>query len=49
MTPGNVRQGGSESTAIMIDDVTPDEFAKFLWVFYNPYATRFCMTTRVLT
>lgn len=34
--PSGARPGSSESTAIMVDDVTPDEFAKFLWVFYNP-------------
>lgn len=35
-SPGELRQGGSESSAIILHDVTPDDFAKFLWVFYNP-------------
>lgn len=32
---GKHRKGSSESSAIKIHDATPDEFAKFLWVFYN--------------
>jgi len=32
---GKPRKGSSESSAIHIRDATPDEFAKFLWVFYN--------------
>ncbi len=33
--PGKKRKGSEESCAIQISDTTPDEFAKFLWVFYN--------------
>lgn len=32
---GKPRKGSSESSAIHIRDATPEEFAKFLWVFYN--------------
>ncbi|KAG7449819.1 uncharacterized protein BT62DRAFT_886109, partial [Guyanagaster necrorhizus] len=35
-SPGEERQGTSEGTAIVLDHVTPAEFARFLWVFYNP-------------
>ncbi|KAF5354944.1 hypothetical protein D9756_005645 [Leucocoprinus leucothites] len=35
-SPGNKRPGASESSAILLDDVKVDEFARFLWVFYNP-------------
>ena len=33
--PGKQRKGAEESSAIQIRDATPEEFAKFLWVFYN--------------
>ncbi|PFH46570.1 hypothetical protein AMATHDRAFT_199284, partial [Amanita thiersii Skay4041] len=36
VSPGSSVQGSSESTAIILDNVKPHEFAKFLWVFYNP-------------
>jgi hypothetical protein len=32
---GKPRKGSSEGSAIHIRDATPEEFAKFLWVFYN--------------
>ncbi|KAK0195859.1 hypothetical protein F5146DRAFT_1027410 [Armillaria mellea] len=35
-SPGEERQGTSEGTAIVLEHVTPAEFARFLWVFYNP-------------
>ncbi|KAJ4483889.1 hypothetical protein J3R30DRAFT_3285271, partial [Lentinula aciculospora] len=35
-SPGAIRQGTSESTAIVLDNVKASNFAKFLWVFYNP-------------
>ncbi|KAF5355462.1 hypothetical protein D9758_006328 [Tetrapyrgos nigripes] len=34
--PGAPRQGASITTAIILDDVRSADFAKFLWVFYNP-------------
>ncbi|KAF8891867.1 hypothetical protein BD779DRAFT_153775 [Infundibulicybe gibba] len=34
--PGGTRQGSSESSAIVLDSVRSADFAKFLWVFYNP-------------
>ncbi|KIY71565.1 hypothetical protein CYLTODRAFT_345745 [Cylindrobasidium torrendii FP15055 ss-10] len=35
-SPGETRRGSSEGNAIILKDVTHREFAKFLWVFYNP-------------
>lgn len=35
-SPGQQPQGTADSNAILLDDVTPEHFAKFLWVFYNP-------------
>ncbi|KAG5652750.1 hypothetical protein H0H81_003837 [Sphagnurus paluster] len=35
-SPGAARQGSTEGTAIVLDDLRSDDFAKFLWVFYNP-------------
>jgi hypothetical protein len=35
-SPGSTRQGTNESNAIALDDVGAHEFARFLWVFYNP-------------
>ncbi|KAF5354948.1 hypothetical protein D9756_005643 [Leucocoprinus leucothites] len=34
--PGSTRPGTNESNAILLDDVRVHEFARFLWVFYNP-------------
>ena len=36
-SPGAQRMGNAESTAIILDGLKPAEFARFLWVFYNPY------------
>jgi len=33
---GKQRKGSSESNAIHIRDASPEEFANFLWVIYNP-------------
>ncbi|CAA7260385.1 unnamed protein product [Cyclocybe aegerita] len=35
-SPGVVPQGSNDSNAIILEGITPVEFAKFLWVFYNP-------------
>jgi len=35
-SPGLQPQGTADSNAILLEDVTADHFAKFLWVFYNP-------------
>ncbi|KAF8698383.1 hypothetical protein AX14_001169 [Amanita brunnescens Koide BX004] len=35
-SPGSQKMGNSESTAIILDGLKPAEFARFLWVFYNP-------------
>ncbi|KAF9479073.1 hypothetical protein BDN70DRAFT_807554 [Pholiota conissans] len=35
-TPGTPLRGSSDANAILLDAVTAEEFAKFLWVFYNP-------------
>ncbi|KAG6887491.1 hypothetical protein C0995_014908 [Termitomyces sp. Mi166 len=34
-SPGAVARGSTEGTAIILEE-RPDDFAKFLWVFYNP-------------
>ncbi|KAK0486259.1 hypothetical protein IW261DRAFT_789053 [Armillaria novae-zelandiae] len=44
-SPGEERQGTSEGTAIVLDLVTPAEFARFLWVFYNPSVVQ-CVFSR---
>ncbi|KAF4563170.1 hypothetical protein EYR40_007117 [Pleurotus pulmonarius] len=35
-SPGAARSGTSDSTAIVLEDVRSIDFARFLWVFYNP-------------
>ncbi|KAF8911665.1 hypothetical protein CPB84DRAFT_1671992 [Gymnopilus junonius] len=35
-SPGAKPQGSDDSNAIILEDLTPAEFARFLWVFYNP-------------
>ncbi|KAM6502791.1 hypothetical protein JOM56_002768 [Amanita muscaria] len=35
-SPGMPKPGTSESTAIILTDLRPAEFSRFLWVFYNP-------------
>ena len=35
-SPGKEPQGTSDSNAILLEDVSADHFATFLWVFYNP-------------
>ncbi|KAF8910792.1 hypothetical protein CPB85DRAFT_1194044, partial [Mucidula mucida] len=35
-SPGESRRGTSEGNAVVLDGVSSQEFAKFLWVFYNP-------------
>lgn len=35
-SPGATRQGSTESNAIVLENVRSADFAKFLWVFYNP-------------
>ncbi|KIM36775.1 hypothetical protein M413DRAFT_448908 [Hebeloma cylindrosporum] len=34
-SPGAKLLGSDDSTAIKLNDLSPEEFAKFLWVFYN--------------
>ena len=29
--------GSSEANPLVLDDATSEAFARFLWVFYNPY------------
>jgi len=35
-SPGSQPQGSSDSNAVILEDLTPAQFARFLWVFYNP-------------
>lgn len=34
--PGQVLPGSSEDYPLVLEGATPDAFACFLWVFYNP-------------
>ncbi|KAK0454520.1 hypothetical protein EV421DRAFT_421036 [Armillaria borealis] len=34
--PGDKPAGSSVGTAFVLEDVTANEFSKFLWIFYNP-------------
>lgn len=34
-TAGHLREG-SQSNPIVVPDILPEDFATFLWVFYNP-------------
>ncbi|KAJ8481602.1 hypothetical protein ONZ45_g15266 [Pleurotus djamor] len=43
-SPGKQRQGESDSTAILLPDVTADDLEKFLWVFYNPKHSLYAAT-----
>ena len=36
ISPGREKEGTSDSNAIRLKNVTPEEFAQFLWVFYDP-------------
>ena len=36
VSPGAQSQGSDASTAIILDELSAEDFAKFLWVFYNP-------------
>ncbi|KAM6502777.1 hypothetical protein JOM56_002754 [Amanita muscaria] len=40
VSPGCDREGTSDSNAIIIRNVSPEHFAKFLWVFYDPKYSR---------
>lgn len=35
--PGQVRKGETDNTPIVLKEVSVEHFAKFLWVFYNPW------------
>lgn len=35
-SPGQVREGTDDADPVVLDEVSPEEFEKFLWVFYNP-------------
>ncbi|KAF8953195.1 hypothetical protein BDZ97DRAFT_1679881 [Flammula alnicola] len=35
-SPGDVREGTNDNDPIILENVTPEEFEKLLWVFYNP-------------
>lgn len=36
-SPGQVKEGTNDNDPVVLEEVTPEEFEKFLWVFYNPY------------
>ncbi|KDR75465.1 hypothetical protein GALMADRAFT_140117 [Galerina marginata CBS 339.88] len=35
-SPGDVREGTTDNDPVVLEDVSPAEFEKLLWVFYNP-------------
>ncbi|KAH6885467.1 hypothetical protein BKA70DRAFT_1124016 [Coprinopsis sp. MPI-PUGE-AT-0042] len=36
-SPGSSKRGSSDNEPIVLTDVSPSDFEKFLWVFYNPH------------
>ncbi|KAF9558133.1 hypothetical protein CPC08DRAFT_709869 [Agrocybe pediades] len=36
VSPGDVREGTTDSDPVILEDVTAEEFECFCWVFYNP-------------
>jgi hypothetical protein len=42
-TPGAQRRGTGDDSAIILDHVRSEDFAKLLWVFYNPYVVEFSL------
>lgn len=36
MSPGSTRQGASDADPLVLEDIRPEDFERFLWVFYNP-------------
>jgi len=49
-SPGFKLAGSDDSTAIILDNLSAAEFAKFLWVFYNKYVHfPFCFIFSELT
>lgn len=49
VSPGTPLQGAGDGNAIVVEGVTPVEFARFLWVFYNPYVLHPYPTTHSIT
>ncbi|KAK0459138.1 uncharacterized protein EV420DRAFT_305017 [Desarmillaria tabescens] len=45
--PGKEPEGTSPSTAFRLDDITAENFAHFLWVFYNPRHSLYDASTDV--
>ncbi|KAF8627754.1 hypothetical protein AX17_006120 [Amanita inopinata Kibby_2008] len=39
-TPGGGRKGTSPSNALVVENTSPEDFARFLWVFYDPHYSR---------
>jgi hypothetical protein len=40
LPPGETTEGSSEKRPFVLEDITREEFALFLWVFYNPFVFR---------
>ncbi len=38
-SPGDVKQGTNDSDPIVLEGVSPADFEKLCWVFYNPYVS----------
>ncbi|PBK86887.1 hypothetical protein ARMGADRAFT_939674 [Armillaria gallica] len=46
-SPGKEREGSSPSTAFRLSDITAEDFAHFLWIFYNPMPSAYDASTDV--
>jgi hypothetical protein len=40
MPPGETTKGSSDTLPFALEDITREEFERFLWVFYNPFVFR---------
>ena len=40
-SPGQLKEGTNDNDPVVLEEVTPEEFEKFLWVFYNPYVPHY--------
>jgi hypothetical protein len=44
VTPGAQREGLTEKAPILLENISPEDFEKLLWVFYNSYVASFCFS-----
>ncbi|KAK0494868.1 hypothetical protein EDD18DRAFT_1172775 [Armillaria luteobubalina] len=46
-SPGKKPEGSSPDTAFRLNDITAEDFAHFLWIFYNPRPSAYDASTHV--